>query len=47
MSGLITATLISFFEGGLDDERKLLIGALIASTSTAAAWLFRLNGSKT
>lgn len=44
MSGLVAATLMSLVIPELNDARNLLLGGLIASTSTAAAWLFRLNG---
>lgn len=44
MTGLVIATLISLVAPELEDARNLLLGGLIASTSTAAAWLFRLNG---
>ncbi len=44
MTGMVTATIISLLVPDLADARNLLLGGLIASTSTAAAWLFRLNG---
>ena len=44
MTGLVAATLITLVIPDLEDARNLLLGGLIASTSTAAAWLFRLNG---
>ena len=47
MTGLVTGMVISLLVPGLEDARNLLLGGLIASTSTAAAWLFRLNGTKT
>ena len=46
MTGLVAATLITLVIPDLEDARNLLLGGLIASTSTAAAWLFRLNGHK-
>ncbi len=42
--GLVAATLITLIVTGLEDERKLLIGGLIAGASASASWLFRLNG---
>jgi hypothetical protein len=44
--GLVAATVITLVADGLSDERQILIGGLIAATSTSAAWLFRLNGVK-
>ena len=46
MIGLVTAAIITLFVPDLGDERNILIGGLIAATSTSAAWLFRLNGVK-
>ncbi len=46
MIGLVSAAIITLFVPDLGDERNMLIGGLIAATSTSAAWLFRLNGSK-
>jgi hypothetical protein len=44
MTGLVTGMIITLLVPDLADARNLLLGGLIASTSTAAAWLFRLNG---
>ena len=46
MTGLVTAAIVTLFLPDLGDERNILIGGLIAATSTSAAWLFRLNGVK-
>ena len=46
MIGLVTAAVITLFLPDLGDERNMLLGGLIAATSTSAAWLFRLNGAK-
>ena len=46
MTGLVAATIITLFVDSLGDERNMLIGGLIAASSTAGAWLFRLNGAK-
>lgn len=46
MLGLVAATIVTLFLPDLTQERNMLIGGLIATTATAAAWLFRLNGSK-
>jgi len=43
MIGLVAAAIITLFITDLGDERNLLLGGLIAATSTSAAWLFR-NG---
>jgi len=45
MSGLVIATIITLLIPDLGQERQLLLGGLIASGSTASAWLFRLNGN--
>lgn len=45
MTGLVVATLVTLFVGDLAQERLLLIGGLIGTTSGATAWLFRLNGN--
>lgn len=45
IAGLVVATIITLLVDKLGDERQILIGGLIAATSTAAAWLFRLNGT--
>jgi hypothetical protein len=45
IAGLVTATVIALITDSLHDERQILIGGLIAATSTAAAWLFRMNGT--
>ena len=46
MIGLVAATIVTLFAPDLTQERSMLVGGLIAATSTSAAWLFRLNGSK-
>lgn len=45
MVGLVSCTVLSFFVAEMADERNLLIGGLIATVGTSAAWLFRLNGN--
>lgn len=45
MIGLVSLSGLSFFVSGMEDERSLLIGGLIATVGTSAAWLFRLNGA--
>ena len=44
--GLVAATLITLVVDGLEDERQILVGGLIAGASASASWLFRLNGAK-
>ncbi|KKN25158.1 hypothetical protein LCGC14_0887670 [marine sediment metagenome] len=46
MIGLVSATIVTLFVPDLTQERSMLVGGLIAATSTSAAWLFRLNGNK-
>jgi hypothetical protein len=46
MIGLVAATIVTLFVPDLTQERSMLVGGLIAATSTSAAWLFRLNGAK-
>ena len=46
MIGLVAATIVTLFVPDLTQERSMLVGGLIAATSTSAAWLFRLNGNK-
>ena len=46
MIGLVSAAIITLFVPDLQEERSILLGGLIAATSTSAAWLFRLNGTK-
>ncbi len=46
MIGLVAATIVTLFVPDLTQERSMLVGGLIAATSTSAAWLFRLNGVK-
>lgn len=43
---LASATIITLFLPDLEQERNMLVGGLIATTATSAAWLFRLNGAK-
>ena len=43
MGGLIALTLVSLIRH--EPQTEMLVGALIATTSMAGAWLFRLNGS--
>jgi hypothetical protein len=43
IAGLVAATVVSFFLPDMGQERSMLVGGLIAATSTAAAWLFRLT----
>jgi len=43
--GLVAATLITLVVDGLEDERQILVGGLIAGASASASWLFRLNGT--
>ena len=45
MTGLVVGMIISLLAPELQDARNLLLGGLIASTSTAAAWLFRINSN--
>lgn len=40
------ATVVTLFLPDLSQERNMLVGGLIATTATSAAWLFRLNGAK-
>ena len=46
VTGLVAATICTFFIPEMQEERMMLIGGLIAAASTSGAWLFRLNGSK-
>lgn len=46
MVGLVSATLVTLLLPDLEEARNILVGGLIAASSTSAAWLFRLNGSK-
>ncbi len=46
ITGLVVATIVTFFIPGLEQERLMLIGGLIAGASTSGAWLFRVNGTK-
>jgi len=43
--GLVGATVVTLFLPDLSQERNMLVGGLIATTATSAAWLFRLNGN--
>lgn len=45
ITGLVAATICTFFVSGMEQERMMLIGGLIAAASTSGAWLFRLNGN--
>ena len=50
MGGLVTACLLSvagqIWADSPSELTFMLIGGLLSVTSTSAAWLFRLNGSK-
>ena len=39
------ATIVTLFLPDLSQERNMLVGGLIATAATSAAWLFRLNGN--
>ena len=43
MTGMVGATFISLLISDLADARNLLLGGLIATTTTATVWLFK-NG---
>ena len=45
IAGLVAATIVTLFVPDLTQERNMLVGGLIATTATSAAWLFRLNGN--
>lgn len=46
MAGLVAATLATIITEAEKELTYMLVVGLVSVTSTSAAWLFRLNGTK-